>query len=63
MLDNLPKIVKEIEIKCNGTLSETKKQVFKSLLITYLSEHLNAEQIDYTDYAIPTRPHKTAEEL
>lgn len=62
-LDKLPAIVKEIEVKCNDTLSKTKKQVFKSLLITYLSEHLNAEQIDYTDYAIPAMPHKKAEEL
>ena len=49
-LDKLPTIVKEIEIKCNDTLNETKRQVFKSLLITYLSEDLDTEQNNYTDY-------------
>ena len=63
-LDKLPAIVKDIEVKCNDTLNETKKQVFKSLLITYLSENLNAEQIDYTyDYITSTDPHKKVEKL
>lgn len=62
-LDKLPTIVKEIEVKCNDTLNETKRQVFKSLLITYLSEDLDTEQNNYTDYTTSTKTHKKAEEL
>ena len=44
-------------------LPTTKRQVFKSLLITYLSEDLDTEQNNYTDYTTSTKTHKKAEEL